>query len=524
MKSFLAGSSGAERITPHLRKRKRVLKRFLDAVVLFLLTYLIYFAADFSASHLFKVHWFRNPAILLGFSALIAILFYKPVDYFIFLVFRRIFLKRSDQYFFVLSKLVRDLMSVLDLNELAGLVVNTIGETVRVKTVSLLVFNQNVGAYEMVAAYGISDTVRQKVKFGLDSLLIETLRTYAKPLIREKIRKSFSWQEANQLVKEFENLQASCVIPIVYQDQLIGSLNIGTQVAAQVFRDAEIRFFSEFARELAPIARNAIMVEELKRANQELTQVQTELIQSTRLSAIEQLATGLAHEIHNPLTIISGKAQVLLLKKDKKGYDDKVEEVLKTIVKQTKRAADITRKLLMFSQGRGSVREPILFETIVNDTVALVSYQTALDGVRVVKQIDHNLPIFYGNPSAFREIFLNLVLNAVQAVGKSGMIQISVRHRIADQTIEIRVADTGVGIEPENLNQLFNPFFTTRKEATGLGLFVTQQIVHQYNGVIRVESKVGEGTVVILQFPLERKTEEKKSEEHELGPTRIAMA
>ena len=253
------------------------------------------------------------------------------------------------------------------------------------------------------------------------------------------------------------------------------------------------------------------MVDELKRANQELGQVQTELIQSTRLSAIEQLATGLAHEIHNPLTIISGKAQVLLLKKDKKGYDEKVEEVLKTIVKQTKRAADITRKLLMFSQGKGSTREAISFEAMVNDTVALVSYQTALDDVRIVKQIDHNLPVFYGNPSAFREIFLNLFLNAVQAVSKSGVIQISVRYKSMDRTIEIRVSDTGAGIQPEYLNQVFNPFFTTRQEGTGLGLFVTQQIVHRYNGSIHVESKVGEGTIVIVELPIDEKPADERN-------------
>ncbi|MBI4388530.1 MAG: GAF domain-containing protein [Candidatus Omnitrophica bacterium] len=512
-----------DRITSHLRKRKQILKRFLDAVVLFILTYFIYAVFQLVAGFFFaESPWLRAPVVLLGFSVVIAVLFYKRVDYFIFFAFKRLFLKRSDQYFFALTKLTRDLVNILDLPEVSNLIVNTFGETVGVKTASLMVFDQNEGVYQVISAFGISPSHYLKIRFAVDRPIVDTLRSYAKPLVREKIRKLFPWQEANQLVTEFEILEASCIIPLICNDQLIGSLNLGVQEASKPFRDADIRFFHELAKEIAPVVRNAIMVEELKRANQDLTQVQTELIQSTRLSAIEQLATGLAHEIHNPLTIISGKAQVLLLKKDKKGYDEKVEEVLKTIVKQTKRAADITRKLLMFSQGKGSTREAIAFETIVNDTVALVSYQMALDGIRVVKQIDHHLPVFYGNPTAFREIFLNLLLNAVQAVGKSGTIQISVRYKTLDRAIEIRVADTGIGIQAEHLNQLFNPFFTTRKDATGLGLFVTQQIIHQYSGSIRVESKVGEGTIVIIQLPVDGNGEQENEGPAEYTQQKIA--
>lgn len=497
-----------DRVTPHLRKRKRFLKRLLDIVVLFFLSYSVYLLGDFAFTKLLKLNWFRTPAVLMAFSVLVAVVCYKPVDYFIFLIFKKLFLKRSDQHFLTLTKLSRELMSVLDLSEMANLIVNTFGESVRLKSASLMLFNQTSKLYEVVSAYGIDPSRYRKVRFALDRPIIDMLRTQGEALLREKICKALPWQDANRLTTEFEILEASLIVPVIHNDELIGSINLGPRTAAQSFREADIKFFEEFAKETAPIIRNAITVDELRRANQDLTQVQSELIQSTRLSAIEQLATGLAHEIHNPLTIISGKAQVLLLKKDKKGYDEKVEEVLKTIVKQTKRAADITRKLLMFSQGKGSLREPVAFETIVNDTIALVSYQTTLDDIRVVKQIDHHIPAYYGNPSAFREIFLNLFLNAVQAVEKSGTIQIGIRYKAIDRMIEIRVSDTGAGIAAENLNQLFNPFFTTRKDATGLGLFVTQQIVHKYNGSIHVESKVGEGTIVIIQLPVDDNPED----------------
>ncbi len=507
-----------DQLTPHLRKRKRIFKRVLDILLLGFCTYGLYFIFDTAAYHLFKSTLFRETLPAIIFSVLIVGLLFKPVDYIVFGFLKKFFFRRTDQHVFVLAKLSRDIMSVLDLEELSNMVVQTLGEILHVKTASLLVYNQNEGVYGIVSAFGIPEAQYQNISLAVDRPIIDTLRNYGVPIVREKIRKLFPWQGANQLVTEFEMLQAFCVIPMIHNDQLIGSLNLGRRSSVKTFSEADIKFLGEFAKDIAPVVRNAIMVEELKRANQDLAQVQTELIQSTRLSAIEQLATGLAHEIHNPLTIISGKAQVLLLKKDKKGYDDKVEEVLKTIVKQTKRAADITRKLLMFSGGKSASSEPISFETLINDTVALVSYQTELDDIRVIKQIDHNLPVYYGNVSAFREIFLNLLLNAVQAVGKSGTIQTGVSYKTPERMIEIRVADTGVGIPEENLRQLFNPFFTTRKDATGLGLFVTQQIVHRYDGSIRIESKPGNGTVVIVQLPAGEKKETARPEDELVKP------
>lgn len=486
----------------HVRTRKRILKRIL--VILFLALFIVslYFLLNSLFISVLGWKWFGKQWFQIAFAVFVAGLLFKPVDHLVFLLFKGIFVGRHDQHFMVLSKLARELVSVMDLQELGNLLVNTLGESVHVRTASLLIFQKNDHNYQVIAAYGIPPAAYKKIQFAVDRPIIDSMRTYTMPLLRDQLRKLLSWQEANQLTNDFELLQASCIIPIICEEQLIGSLNLGPRSALKAFRENDLRFFHEFANEIAPTIRNAIMVEELRNANEELKQVQTELIQTTKLSAIEQLATGLAHEIHNPLTIISGKAQVLLLKKDKKSYDEKVEEVLKTIVKQTKRAADITRKLLMFTQGRGMLHEPIPFETIVNDTVALVSYQTALDDIRVVKQVERNLPPFYGNPSAFREIFLNLFLNAVQAVERSGTVHIAVRHRQTEQSIEIRVADSGPGIPEEHMSQIFNPFFTTRPEGTGLGLFVTQQIVHRYQGSIRVESKADEGTAVVIQLPL----------------------
>jgi signal transduction histidine kinase len=170
-------------------------------------------------------------------------------------------------------------------------------------------------------------------------------------------------------------------------------------------------------------------------------------------------------------------------------------------VKQTKRAADITRKLLMFSQGSGAPREWLQLDQILEDTIALVSYQTSLDGIEIAKAGSAGVPPFYGNVHELREIFLNLILNAVQSVGQGGKVQVEMHHQARDRMIELRVSDTGPGIPAENIGKVFDPFFTTRTEAVGLGLFVTRQIVGRYGGSIRAESRPGEGTMFLVRIP-----------------------
>jgi signal transduction histidine kinase len=368
--------------------------------------------------------------------------------------------------------------------------------------VALLVPNRLRGDYEIVSAYGwnISDT--RKIRLAKDASLVRLIQaTGQHVLVRDRVVRTLSWQEANAVARDFDALRASWVIPLYVKEEFIGGIGFSSATPETVFDESDFHFFLEFGRSVAKSLRNALSVMELKNANHELQDVQSHLLQATKLTAIEQLATGIAHEIHNPLTIISGKAQVLLLQKDRNNLDERVEEVLKTIVKQTKRAADITRKLLMFSQSSGSPKEVLRLDQVLEDTISLVSYQTSLDGIEITRQVTGPPAMVYANVHEVREVFLNLILNAVQSIGSQGRIHCEVHTRPKDQVLEIRVSDTGRGIAPELVDKLFNPFFTTRPDAVGLGLFVTKQIVHRYGGSIRVESRPGEGSLFLIQFP-----------------------
>ena len=489
-------------MTRYEKKRKQILKRVFVSLTLFILSFSLVglFQLFFGASLPFLGD--GNPFIWILLTSALVVVGYQPVDYAYTWFFRHILFPRRSQTLSLLNRLSQELAQTHDLREFANLLVNTLGEVLQLKTVSLLVEAPQGEGYTMVSAYGWSVADYRKIRLRPDSALIELMKaTEPEILLRSKTIQSLSWQEANELTKDFEALRTTGVIPLWTKRELVGSLNLSSPALEERLHEGDLRFFTDFGQEIAQSLASCLVIQRLQLANEELRDAQSKLLQAAKLAAIEQLATGIAHEIHNPLTIISGKAQVLLLQKDQKLYDEKVGEVLKTIVNQTRRAADITKKLLMFSQTSATVHEKFRLEGILEDTLSLIAYRTSLEGIEIQRLIAEDLPDFFGNVQELREVFLNLVLNAIQAISAGGKIQVGMTFEKADKVFVLQVADSGPGIPLENLDKVFNPFFTTRPEGTGLGLFVTQQIVHRYGGSIRVESRLGEGTLFVIELP-----------------------
>jgi signal transduction histidine kinase len=488
-------------VIPHIRKRKRFLQTCVLSGALFVLVFFFYLLFRFAAFRFFHYDLASQEVSILLASVFVSVFFYKPLDHVIFLMLKWGIFRSHTRDYDVLTQMVRASRGILDSTELSNLIVNTFGETWRVSIASVLLLDKEQKVYRLSSAFGMKSYEWRKIEFKETSGLIELLKIRKIPIDRERTIKSFAWQEANYLTHEFEQLHATFVIPIFTQGELIGTINLQTHQASRLFAAGEIKAFISFSKEMGVAFRNALTYEELEDDHRELMKIQSDLLYSAQHSAIAQLAVGLAHEIHNPLTVISGKAQVLLLKKNQLAYDEHVEDVLKTIVKQTKRAADITRKLLMFSDSHRAVIEPIDFESLINDTVALLSYQVSLDQIQVVKRFSKPFPKWRGSLTKMREAFLNLFLNAVQAIGTKGIVQVSVKHKKEDHLIEIRISDSGPGIKEEDLARVFHPFFTTRHGATGLGLFVTQQIVCGYGGSVRAERGLAKGAAFIVELP-----------------------
>jgi len=226
-----------------------------------------------------------------------------------------------------------------------------------------------------------------------------------------------------------------------------------------------------------------------------------QMIQAEKLSSIGQLIAGITHEINNPLTGIMGFAQFLKInpKCDKEMQDD-----LETINKEAIRAKEILQKLMVFSRNHETTEQLISINDLLKETKKLFSYELRKGKIKLVEELEENLPCVTGDPHQFQQVFLNIATNAIQAMGENTGI-LTIKTEKHDDIIKITFTDTGPGIKPEDIPKVFDPFFTTKKvgEGTGLGLSVSYGMIKQHKGKIYVQSKQEEGATFTIELPID---------------------
>ena len=235
-------------------------------------------------------------------------------------------------------------------------------------------------------------------------------------------------------------------------------------------------------------------------------ELETQLTQAEKLSSIGLLAAGVAHEVNTPLAVISSYAQMLA--KQVRG-DERVGPLLDKITQQTFRASEIVNGLLNFSRTSGTAFTEIDVNTVIRDTLNLLEHQFKTSNVKLESSLDPALPPILGNPGKLQQVFLNLFLNAKDAMAGGGTLRVATE---VNGHVGVSVSDTGSGISPEHVKRIYDPFFTTKsapregqRRGTGLGLAVTYGIIQEHAGKIEVESQAGAGTTFHLEFPLVRK-------------------
>jgi PAS domain S-box-containing protein len=226
------------------------------------------------------------------------------------------------------------------------------------------------------------------------------------------------------------------------------------------------------------------------------------LVQADKLSSIGLLAAGVAHEVNTPLAVISTYAQMLA--KQVSG-DEQKSKLLEKIAKQTFRASEIVNSLLNFSRTSPTEFVDVDLNRVLRETTGLVEHQFEKTGISVRIELADNLPPVRGNAGKLQQVFLNLFINARDAMSAGGTLKI--RTWTNGSLTHVEVADTGQGIPSENLARIYDPFFTTKgaKKGTGLGLSVTYGIVQEHQGAIEVGSVIGQGTTFRLEFPISAK-------------------
>jgi len=266
-----------------------------------------------------------------------------------------------------------------------------------------------------------------------------------------------------------------------------------------------------FSQRIEPISKSEIgelestfnfMASSLKERDDELQeQTQRQLIQSEKLASVGRLAAGVAHQINNPLTGVLTYSSLLLRKKPESDPD---REDLQVIVDETMRCREIVKGLLEFSRQAEPEKEAVDINSIIENSLSLTRNQALINDVKVITQLSEQLPRIVVDGSQIQEVFLNIILNAIDAMPEGGELRVTSSMMASDQFVQIRFADTGCGIPPEDLDKVFDPFFTTKdaSKGTGLGLAVAYGVIEKHHGRIRMESEVGKGTTCIIDLPV----------------------
>jgi two-component system NtrC family sensor kinase len=231
----------------------------------------------------------------------------------------------------------------------------------------------------------------------------------------------------------------------------------------------------------------------------ELRRMQAQMIQSEKMVAIGKLAAGVAHEINNPLTGVLTNSSLML---EDMGDDHPWREDIQTIVNETLRCRKIVKGLLDFSRQTKPQRTLLDLNQVVEDTLSLVRNQTVFRNTKLVYELDPHLPTVLADADQMRQVVLNIVLNAAEAMVQGGELRVASSADPAAKAVELRISDTGPGIPDEVRARIFEPFFTTKKTGTGLGLAVAYGIIERHHGRIRIESARGRGTTFIVSVPI----------------------
>ncbi len=403
--------------------------------------------------------------------------------------------------------------AVIGVREMARLVLDTVYETRRVTHASLYLLSDDGLGFFCLDHRGpapaplldaaTSRALLEDAQSGRQALLTENVQRRLSELDQlfppgaatESALAASSRQESLRLAEISAAMEAMCAsvtIPLVSGGQTVGFFNLLDDRVAEAFASDELTAIIAVAERAAITVENSRLYERMKERD--------------RLAALGEMAAGLAHEIRNPLGAIKGAAQYL----DPKTIPAQDAEFLTIITEEVNRLDAIVRSFLDYARPLKSTFAP----TDVNDVLTRTARLLTDSQVRLFLELTPDLPLVNGDADQLKQVFLNLLQNAVQAMPSGGDLIVRTAARQQDRallseerrkdsvpTVEIRIADTGAGIPEEAREHIFIPFYTTKEKGTGLGLAICQRLVKNHRGTIEVRGRSGPGTEFVIRLP-----------------------
>ncbi len=399
------------------------------------------------------------------------------------------------------------LMGALDINEILKLLLEGVIKNTGFDRARLYMVNEKKGTLECKMAVGLDEEMVKGIELPIDpeDSIIARAMVEKKPFVIPDAQKD---SRVNPLLKEKLKLQSLVVIPILAKEKALGVIAADHVEPGKTIPQEALEAMMSFSQQAGLAIHNTTIVEELKMLSQEmeekikktmedLNRAEAQLLRQEKLAALGQLAAGIAHEIRNPLTSINLLIQSM---QERLPMEYPYREDLKVIEEEIGRINHIVEQFLRFAKPSPPLFEKTEVVQILEETLQLIRPQIEKARISVKKEF-HPLPSITMDKEQMKQVFLNIVLNAIQAMPRGGTLTLGGKVCEEGDWIKLWFKDSGVGIASEAMNKLFDPFFSTKDNGLGLGLSIAHRIVDAHRGKIEVESTPGEGTLFTLWFP-----------------------
>jgi signal transduction histidine kinase len=400
------------------------------------------------------------------------------------------------------------LMETLNIDEILRLVLEGVIKNIGFDRARLYLVNEKKNALECKMAVGIDEDIIKGIVLPLNPEGSIVARSIVE-------KHPFFIPDANQdprvnpQLKEKFNLHSLVVIPLFAQGKVLGAIAADHVEPGRTMTKETLESVMTFAQQAGLAIHHAFMYQELKTFSQQmeekiqkttadLKKAEAQLIQSDKLAALGQLSAGIAHEIRNPLTSINILIHSLreTLPTENAHWED-----LRVIEGEILRINEIVDQFLRFAKPSPPFLEKADISSLFNETLQLLRPQIERQRISLQKNF-RSLPLITLDKEQIKQVILNLLMNAIQAMPKGGQLQLKAQISEDHQWMKIFVEDSGIGILPEDIKKLFDPFFSTREGGMGLGLSIAHRIIDQHHGKIEVTSHPEKGTLFTIWLPM----------------------
>ena len=443
--------------------------------------------------------------VVLFLSVIIIAILFAPAREKIQKFIDKTFYKKDYDFHQTIDSFTEKLNSFGDLDQLLKFVFHEIHSIMQVHNAALLFMHSESKRSTIVLSRGLPNSLTDIAAFDDDDIisLLGPLKDH--PISWEGISAKREFKQLSQSTQtNLIQLKAILWIPLIMKDELLGVMVLGEKRSGDIYSAMDREWLSTLAGRAALAIQNIRLVEGIARAKEKL-------FHAEKLASLGQLASGMAHEIRNPLSAIKMNLQSLSREVRATPITNRRFEIA---LSEVKRLEKLVQGILTFARPTPLLLQRVDIHDVLDTTLNILEADIAKKNIKVRKKFFPEVPTIRADRDKLMQVFLNLFLNSVDVLSEGGKIELATGIVASNGNVDVKVdvSDNGPGISEENISNIFNPFYTTRAEGTGLGLTNALQFVEQHEGTIEVKSKKGNGTVFSVILPVKEKRRRRRNE------------